>query len=177
MCNLSPEHGIASWAAVQVSGHKKKTPYFSIYKFIVFRHKFCFLCAKGVRQKKCALCRVDFALEDIVAQTAGSVSCLEERSECQWFYSSKHSTGWWLFDKKVWLFGSSLRASMMKVCFLVATRNRRGLSRCWEITSCSIDWCVRRNLLFSLFLMFSAFRWLLLYLWLWKDDPVQVGCF
>lgn len=93
------------------SVEQNKTFEMSINLNFYFRHIFCFLCVKGVRRsspsarKKCALCRVDFALEAIVEQVALKVQPNEEEQpEFEWFYSAKSGEGWWLFDKKVWYF-------------------------------------------------------------------------
>lgn len=71
--------------------------------FLTFinRHKFCFLCVKGIRSpsihKKCALCRVDFTLDSIEQEVKVETEQINE-THAKWFYSGRE--GWWQYDDR-----------------------------------------------------------------------------
>lgn len=59
------------------------------------KHKFCFLCIKGVyeRDPACPLCR--HAISDSIIQSA-KITLLPKR-DIYWFYAGRNG-GWWMYD-------------------------------------------------------------------------------
>lgn len=91
MCHLPSDSALSSNSAMQVIINRKieSCHICRLHCFDIFRHKFCYLCVKGIRSssphKKCALCRLDFSL-DAIEQ---GLEVTEEKSTAVWFYSGK----------------------------------------------------------------------------------------
>ncbi|XP_031635261.1 E3 ubiquitin-protein ligase rnf146 isoform X2 [Contarinia nasturtii] len=65
-------------------------------------HIFCFLCVKGLKNRRCAMCRTEFPSEflehpELLFSSMPSTSNLDQ-NEYQWFY--KGHNGWWQYDER-----------------------------------------------------------------------------
>lgn len=80
---------------LQISVHPCKLP---------CGHIFCFLCVKGLKNRRCAMCRQEFPTEYlempdlILANSSNDVCNANDTNEYQWFYRGRN--GWWQYDQR-----------------------------------------------------------------------------
>ncbi|XP_055307307.1 E3 ubiquitin-protein ligase rnf146-like isoform X2 [Sitodiplosis mosellana] len=68
-------------------------------------HIFCFLCVKGLKNRRCAMCRAEFSSEFLdhpqlllPISTTPTLTSSSEQNKYQWFY--KGHNGWWQYDER-----------------------------------------------------------------------------